>query len=327
MSDDPKWLAWRKEGITASDVAEGATGQYGKGPVGVVAAKLGLIDDMPTEEQQERFERGHALEERIITAAEALHGIHVVGEQMWCEHAEHSWLRCTVDGLTADVPEPTMDDITGVLEVKTRLYHADRPWDYWRAQVHVQMFVTQTTSALLAEAVVNDAGLILGVHLHRIEFDFVFWADLFDLAEKLWSWVQRREVPPATMAADVEAVKALTAKVDESASDVDLADMLSEIERRATLADRIKADTEEKTLIEARIRERIGGAKRGAAPGFNVSYSAPSRVLTDEAEAAILTARPDLGVLVLNKDRAKTEAPDLVDAHREAQAAIGIGGQ
>ena len=275
---DADWLEWRRGGIGASDVARALTGKYGGGPVAVVADKLGLL---PEAEETDAMRRGKDLEVAITTAAEALLGLHVVGEQTWTERSGHNWARATLDGFLSPIPEVSIDDITGVLEVKTRRRYTDRPWDYYLAQVHWQMIVADCRSAVIAEAIVDDEipegpGRIRSLALIPIEWDEQLADELWTLGETLWAWVQRGEVPPPTVAADLAAVRALMPAAGATAA-VDLAEMLDQIERHEILSDRLAEDGNERDAIRARLITALGDATRGTAPGFTVSLSRGQR--------------------------------------------------
>ena len=93
MSDDEKRLQWRREGVTATDVADAAAGTYG-GMYGVVARKLGRV----TVEQNEQMARGHRWQPVIADAVHVLTGLYVVGEETWCQCTGDDRWRATVDG-------------------------------------------------------------------------------------------------------------------------------------------------------------------------------------------------------------------------------------
>ena len=275
---DADWLEWRRGGIGASDVARALTGKYGGGPVAVVADKLGLL---PEAEETDAMRRGKDLEVAITTAAEALLGLHVVGEQTWTERSGHNWARATLDGFLSPIPEVSIDDITGVLEVKTRRRYTDRPWDYYLAQVHWQMIVADCRSAVIAEAIVDDEipegpGRIRSLALIPIEWDEQLADELWNLGETLWAWVQRGEVPPPTVAADLAAVRALMPAAGATAA-VDLSEMLDQIERHEILSDRLHQDNDERDAIRARLITALGDATRGTAPGFTIGLSKGQR--------------------------------------------------
>lgn len=312
------WQRWRLAGTTATDVAKAYTGQYG-GIYGVVAEKLGLVAPA---EFNDQMRRGQDWQPRIADAAHALLGLYIVGEETWCENREHPHHRATVDGFTSPLAESIIDDVTGLLEVKTRGVSVHPNWGYWRAQIEFQMHVTGLDQAVLADAVIDDAeDRCVALHLTPIEADYGLRATLLDLAETMWRHITEGTLPDPDTPSALDVVKELTVSVDPDAAEVDLADIGHEVARFADIKAAVKAVTDERDQLEALIRARLGDAKAGRCDGYRVSISAPSKIIDAEAEASILNARPDLAKTVLDRDRAKAEAPDLYEAHRSAKGA------
>ena len=308
---DADWHAWRRGAdlvdgcaITASNIARAASGMYG-GAYGVVAEHLGLIEREGT---NEAMERGHRLEPTVTTAAEVLTGLHIVGEQTWCQHPEHPEWRATVDGFASPSPAPTIDDCTHVVEVKTRNAVRHPPWDYWNAQVQWQMLVTGIPDALLAEAVYDDAEeRVRALRLHLIPADELAQIDLMDLAEFLLGHMRAGTTPDPDAGA-LDLVKAATHVADPDAAVVDLTDHAADVARLAELRQSIKADEAAAKEIEARIRNLVGEATRGVCDGWELTISKPRRTLTPDGERALLEAHPGLGKTVLDRDLAKAQA-------------------
>ena len=103
-----EWLAWRKGGITATEVADAWCGTYG-GAYTVVARKLGRI---APPQQTAAMDRGHRWQETVADAVHALTGQYVVGEETWCEHVDNARHRATVDGFLAPMADCSIDDVT-----------------------------------------------------------------------------------------------------------------------------------------------------------------------------------------------------------------------
>lgn len=317
LDEDEEWLAWRLAGITASDVSNAYTGRYG-GAYGVVAAKLGLV---PPPEVTERMERGHRWEQTIADGVHVLHGYYVMGEQAWCENTDHPRHRATVDGMLAVEPEATLDDIEALLETKTTGKEVRASWDAWKIQCQWQMWCTGVRRVLIARAVIDDdTDELLDLNFRWVDRDDRLIADLVDLANELWGHVQARTLPDPDTPTALDIVKTVTATVDEEQAGevVDLSDLYSDAVRFEELKTLVPQLTSEKEQLDALLRSRLGGATKGTAPGFDITLSKPRRVLTDEGEAAVLAARPDLGKTVLDRDRAKSEAKTLYEGAREA---------
>ena len=313
-----RWMAFRAGGITATDVADAANGTYG-GAYAVVARKLGVV---PPEEENDAMRRGHRWQPVIADAVHTLTGLWVVGEESWCQHPDLPHHRATVDGMLADAPEVAITDVLGLLETKTRGVHVRPNRDRWFDQVQWQLHVVGVDRALVAEATIDDdRDQCLGVRLHEVEADPDRQATLVELAERLWAWVEMAALPEPDSPDCLPIVKAVHAEADPAADDVDLTSLADDVARLAAIKEAEKAVKDEAQLLEARIRAAVGDATRGRCDGFTVSVSKPTQVITDEAEAELLAARPDLGRLVLDRDRAKAEAPELYELARRPQGA------
>lgn len=312
---ETEWHAWRAAGITASDIARAASGRYG-GACGVVADKLGIGEPV---EENERMARGHLLEDRIATATEALLGLHIVGEQAWCQHQHNALWRATLDGMAAPVPTPTLDDVTHVVETKTRAPEVRPAWDYWNPQVQWQMLVTGIPAAVLAECVVEDGDepRVVALKLHLVEADELTQSGLADLAEELWAHIQAGTLPEPTAPGELDVVKNVLSTVDADAETVDLSEMADDVARLAEIKAAMKTGKEQAELIEARIRHAVGHATHGTTPTHKVTIARPRMVLTDDGAEALIKGRPDLAKTVLDVDKAKAEAKGLYEAARK----------
>jgi predicted phage-related endonuclease len=310
-----EWLQWRLFGITASDIARARSGRYG-GRYGVVADKLGLTEQAET---TDAMIRGLRWEDAVADAVHALTGMHVVGEQTWCEHLDHPWRRATVDGFLSPLAEATMDDVTAGLEIKTHGTMVRQSWDYWLPQVQWQMHVTGTPRTLVAAAEIDDnVDELVALRFRWVDFDPFEVDDLVVLAEEIWEHVQAKTLPEPDTASALDVVKQVHVAADNDADTVDLSDLADDVRRLGEIKAAVKAVTDERDLLEARIRDRLAAATKGTTPdGWRISLSKPALVLTAEAEAELLAARPDLGRLVLDRDKAKADAPDLYEAARQ----------
>jgi len=311
--DEAAWLAWRAEGITATDVARAVTGRYG-GAYAVIAEKLGLVERGPVTEV---MQRGHRWQQPIADAVHALTGLYVVGEETWCQHGADHWARATVDGFLAPTAEATPDDLLGVLEVKTRGVGVRSDWSYWSAQVQWQLYVTQLSRAVLADAVIDDTtDRVCSLHIAEIEAD-PDSQTIYERAVELCDHLQAGTLPDPDSPTALDAVKGVTRTADPDAETVDLSPIASDVARFVEIKAAVKAAEDERDTLEARIRAAVGRATLGVCDGARVSISRPSLVLTKEAEATLLGEHPHLAKTVLDRDRAKAEAPELYDALRQ----------
>lgn len=92
------WLAWRREGIGASDIAGIVGVSNWSSPWSVWADKMGLVPD----EQSQRLRIGQVLETALAQLFHEETGLHVIGAQTRAVHRRHRWARATLDGLVAE---------------------------------------------------------------------------------------------------------------------------------------------------------------------------------------------------------------------------------
>lgn len=319
------WLAWRKGGITASDIAMAVSGRYG-GAYAVVARKLDLL---PAQEQTDAMRRGLEFEERIQTAAEVLWGLRIVGEQTLIQHQYRPEFRATLDGMAVPhgIEEPTIDDVTHGVEVKTRGENVPAAWDYWKPQTQWQMLCSGLPRTLLAEAVCgsDDEGedTIVALKLHVEEADADYQALLVEIADDLLRRIAEHDLPEPDAGA-LELVKQVTADVADTTEVVDLSELADDVARLGDVKQAMKLAKVEVDTIEARIRSAIGSNTDGETDTHIVKVSRPRQVLTDAGAAKLLAERPDLAKPAVDTDRAKAEAKALYESLREPVGARAL---
>ena len=308
MSDDPKWLQWRREGITATDVADAAAGTYG-GAYGVVARKQGRV----TVEQNEQMSRGHRWQPVIADAVHVLTGLYVVGEETWCQCTGDERWRATVDGFLSPLAESSLDDCVAVLEVKTVGVGVSPNRQRWLSQMQWQLLVTGLDRALLAEARIDDTDdTCHGVRLEWVEADDLVQEDLIALAEEMWTHTQDGTLPEPEGASALPVVKEVYSTA-EAGLDVVKLDA-TDVRFYADLKAEVKARQEQLDIMEAQIRDAMGQATKGAVDGYKISLSEPIKKLTAEREAELLETHPEFGTTVLDRARVKAEAKDLYES-------------
>ena len=312
-----EWLAWRKGGITATEVADAWCGTYG-GAYTVVARKLGRI---APPQQTAAMDRGHRWQETVADAVHALTGQYVVGEETWCEHVDNARHRATVDGFLAPMADCSIDDVTAILEIKTTGVGVRHDLDRTEAQVQWQMHVTGINRAVIAIATIDDADdTCTGLRIVRIDANPGQQAQLVEEADRLLAHIDAGTLPEPDQASALDVVKEVHA-VANGADSVILSDHADVVARLYDLKATAKEVTDEQKLLEAILRDAVGAATTGVLDGWRVSVSQPAATLTADAEAALLAERPDLGKVVLDRDKAKAEAPELYESHRQAVGA------
>lgn len=330
--DREAWLAERRLGIGASDVAKAATGRYG-GATAVVAEKLGIEVGRPI--SPELADRGHRWEQPIADGVHAHYGLFVAGEQMSMRHPVEPRWRCTVDGLLLPAPSAPLSEVVAGLEIKTRGPSAPWAWDYWLAQCQWSMLVTARPRWLLAIATIDEdwdlstanlTEVVSGVSYRWVDVDQAEGERLAYLARWLWEHVERGELPEPTDAGALPYVKAANATADVEAPAPNIDDLAELVERRERLQVAMREAEAEARTIEAQLRHRLGQATEAATSDgrWRVRCGQPVRRFTAQSEADFLHLYGDqaeaegLVVRALDRDRAKAAMPDEYDALRLA---------
>ena len=143
-----EWLAWRRGGIGASDIAGILGISPWASPFSVWADKMGLLPDDELDDDDPR-EFGRRAEAMVGPWFMDRTGFFLVGEQMWLTSKDKPWMLATPDALVADLDtifeadgSCPPDDVLGPLEIKTDF---GKPWDeipaHYQAQGQWQMAV------------------------------------------------------------------------------------------------------------------------------------------------------------------------------------------
>lgn len=350
------WEARRLEGIGASDVAAARHDLYG-GAAKVVGLRIGLEDPDPID--PDRADRGHRWEPAIADGVLAHYGLYVHGEQMHLSHPEHPRWMTTPDGLLAPVPEATVEDLEAGLEIKTREVGAEWQWDAWTDQGKFGCLVSGLPRWLLAVAtIVTEFDPATGALVERVDHVRYRWVrpdpfelqQLGELADWLWSWVERGELPPATSASALPWVKAANIEAGQVCPDcegdglhrgggrrkwcarcegkgvanvdhpADIDDLAEAIERREELRAAIDEAQAEADLIEARLRERLGDTTETFTSDglWRVRCGQPVRKFLDHSEERFIEKHgadhPELLHTVLDRAAAKEALPTEYEA-------------
>lgn len=244
------WLAWRREGIGASEISA----VLGLNPfTSRLALYLAKVAPEPNGSNETRPMRwGHRLEADIAEAFAEDTGLHVVGEQAWCFHPQEPWALATVDGFVTESPEATEADAIGVLEIKTTSYDR-RAWlealpEYVMTQVQWQMYVTELPQAWVA--VFGPAKGGLDIEVIPVPRDDALIDGLVLAGRQFWHWVVNR-TPPTADASRATSLALATAyplaeqgKTESLDHMVDVLDQLEEArETRLRVQNRIEALT------------------------------------------------------------------------------------
>lgn len=255
------FLAWRKFGIGASDVAALFGMSPWASPYSVWADKLGLSAD----EDSEILEYGRRAEPMLKGYFEDRTGLYVVGEQDRRVHPEHEHHRATLDGLAAESPD---GDPLGVVEFKTT---SIRPWDgpvpdQYAIQVQWQMHVAGHHHAWVGclhnrqfrVYEVERDQRVIDLAVERVD---AFWHD----------HVLTEKAPPADASeATARAIAAAYPQHVDGAS-VPLDDLRWAFDLRADAKERATAAKADITKADNAIKAAIGDAEIGTLAGEKVA--------------------------------------------------------
>ena len=247
MSDRTDWLAWRRSGIGASDVAGILGLSPWASPFSVWASK---IDDQADDHDNDAMEFGRRAEVMVAPWFADRTGLTVAGEQARCTHRDDTWKLCTVDGFVLDGPNSDIGDALGVLEIKTTgdsaADWADEVPVHYRCQATWAMHVTDLPRCWFA--VLHLAFGRPRFEVYEFERDAADEAFVVDTCTRFWHDHVTTGHPPAVdgHSATTDAIKAHWPTA-EGSLEVDA------LTRR--MCDRIRAHKATAKLIEANIAE------------------------------------------------------------------------
>lgn len=143
-TDRATWLAERRNGIGASDVAAIIGLSPWTSRYSLWADKAELLPD--NNKGSEAMEFGLRAEAMLAGYFTDRTGLYVAGEQMQCTHPEHGWMRCSLDGLAFDSPDAvSILDALAAVEFKTT---SDGP-DAWAEQVPLHYAAQATWTSIV----------------------------------------------------------------------------------------------------------------------------------------------------------------------------------
>lgn len=260
MSDvrDDEWLAWRRAGIGASDIAGILGVSPWESPYSVWAIKVGIV---PDKEATEAMEMGGIMEPAINRLFHARTGLWVGGVQEWVQHPDLPWARATLDGRVYEHPHGDDPSASlGPLEAKTTSespakWENDIPIQY-ACQTQWQMFVTGTERTWVA---CLHAAFGLKFRVYEVERDDEDIAFIVERVSKFYTDHVLRGVPPETdaHAATGDTLQQLRADPGEV---IDLADMATDWERLQALRISHAATAARIEALENAVKARMGSA-------------------------------------------------------------------
>ncbi len=274
--DEATWHEWRRAGIGGSDIAGLVLPSKWSSPWKVWAEKVGLLEPTETTQRQRIGQRMEA----VLSAEfeDARPGLVVVGEQTWCEHAEHSWARCTTDGfVSATIPHGILGNnreieppfATVQFKTDARYGWPEGPPPAYRAQCIWEMGVTGMRHSFLA--------VMFGGFRFEV-FDIPWdddaqadWEMMFSAAESFWQdHVLTGEQPPVDGSDATSAALAAVYPEHVPGSTASLDGMAELLVERDDLKDHVKASKVRLDEIENAIKVRLGDAEVGEIAGVPI---------------------------------------------------------
>lgn len=260
LGERAEWLAWRKFGIGASDVAALVGMSKWASPMSVWTEKMGLAGD---NEDNDFTEFGRRAEPLLSGYFEDRTGLFVRDQQSAVVHPDHPHHRATLDGRAYESPEGTVP--LGVVEYKTTEFGA---WneipDAYAIQVQWQMHVDQAERAFF--------GVLHGKRFatYEVERDDKVIGQLVEVVDRFWNdHVLTGHAPPAD--AHEATGRALAAAYpDPVEAEVPLDDLTWAIDMREQAIAKASEAKFEKAKAENAIKAALGDAEYGTVAGERI---------------------------------------------------------
>lgn len=200
-----EWLAWRKDGITATEAAAIVfPDQYGS-PLKVYTDKLGLTQPDQSDENG-FFEWGHIIEDDLVRKFKRMHpeAVNITQGRLY----QRVWAKCSLDA------QCFIDGTPVIIECKSS--QSLSKWNPYPkryfAQVQWQMYVTGIRKAIIV-ALVSENGWH---YIEReVEYSPKFVADMLEKCLNVMNCVKSKN-PPATLGDFTPDKKAISALAGES---------------------------------------------------------------------------------------------------------------
>ena len=293
MTGRDEWLAWRRGGIGASDIAGILGISPWASPYSVWANKVGLVAD---EESTEQMEMGLDMEPAVERMFHRKTGLWVACQQELVQHPDLPWARASLDGRvfeSAGLASDDRDASLGNYEGKTTSDSVAK-WEegvpvQYETQVQWQMFVTGAEHTWVGCLHASFGAKFRVYEIHRNDDDIAF---IYERVARFWTDHIVTGTPPETDAhtATTDTLGRLPADAGEI---VDLSDLSAEFARLEALR-ATRANTEERIdAIENAIKARMGSATEAMVGGRVAATWRQSDRTTIDTKA-LKAAMPDV---------------------------------
>lgn len=307
----PEWVAARRDGIGASDLAVIAGESPYKSPLDLWAEKRGLVEPVIDAEQAELFEIGHLMEPTLLAIYERRTGRRPERAPNALAHPEIPWARASLDAIAP------VERIVEAKWTNSTRWPADGIPEDVRIQCQWQMFVTGWKVADVVALVGRSARVV------EVPRDDAYIDDLYALAEDFWSRVESGERPAVDGRKTTTRTLASLYPADDGTllpASTELASLVSELrdakavlkaaeEREATLGNALRAVLGDAAGIDGLCTYRKNAdAARVNWPAVASEYRAlllerETADVLDEIQAANTTTAPGPRVLRLSKEK------------------------
>lgn len=268
--DRQQWLDNRKNYLGASEVAAVLGKDQFKTAASVWVAK---VHGEPTDADTDAMAFGRDVETAIANMYTRRTGVLLEGLDNTdvVYHPDYPWIGATLDRWTGNSPRIPY-------EIKNvgsyNWYDRYQAWEEINYVIQVQVQCACTGA---------DHGFLIGMFpgyqlaVARIEYSQSFWDAAIPRLVEFWESVQRREPPEPTVPGDLEAFKRVL--VPREHKKVELADDLSAVfDRFDAVKKELRVLSDEKQVLEAKIRVAMGDAELGSLPdGRSVKVSIVNR--------------------------------------------------
>lgn len=265
------WLDVRKQGIGSSDAATAIGLNPYQSPLSLWLDKTGrggMLNKPDPKDDTQPVYWGTLLEPLVAAQYTRRTGHRVRKVNAVLQHPDHPWMLANIDREVIGVPG------TQILECKTAGIHGARLWqegvpEYVQVQVMHQLAVTGQQAA--------DVAVLLGgqeLQVHHIERDDTMIAQLIELEQQFWHYVETDTAPPADGSDSAEAALRCLFHQDNGET-VDLthdADLNTVFDQLQAIRRQQKVDSQTEAELRQRIEQQMGVAGKVVFRNGTVSW-------------------------------------------------------
>lgn len=296
LTDRDEFVAWRAEGIGASDIAGILGLSPWESPWSIWAAKSGQLDPV---DMTDAMAHGLWAEHSITRWYAERTGLYV-GAQQWRATGDETWMRATLDGLIYEEPGVRATPIA-VIECKAT---GDSP-KKWAEEGVPEMYACQATWQSIVTGLPTVVSAVLHVPFGRMTFEtYEYTPDdddrriVLDAARDMWRRAQENDPPDADAhPATTSAIRQVFPGDDDSDTETVWAD--EELDALCASLRHAKADQK---AIDARVTELENRVKVRMGDSTVLSYG----------EQVLATWKPQTARR-LDLGRLRAERPEIAD--------------